>query len=106
MSTETVRMVDLEELRFDRRNPRLPEFDLGADATDEDTIRLLWERMDVQEIAMSIAASGFFSHEPLIFAREAGENVVIEGNRRLAATKLLVSPSLVERTELARPQDR
>ena len=43
---------------------------------------------------MSIAASGFFRHEPVIVAREKGENVVIEGNRRLAAVKLLLSNEL------------
>ena len=52
--------------------------------------------MDVKELVMSIAASGFFSHEPLVVAQEGGKNVVIEGNRRLAAVKVLLNPALAE----------
>ena len=57
-------------------------------------VKLLWDVMDVRELVLSIEASGFFSHEPIIVAREDGENVVIEGNRRLAAVKLLLDPEL------------
>ncbi len=104
MLTEPIELFELEELTFDRQNPRLPEFDLGAEATDEEIVRLLWERMDVREIAMSIAASGFFSHEPLIVALEETKNVVIEGNRRLAATKLLANPSLSRKLKISVPE--
>ena len=47
---------------------------------------------------MSIAASGYFDHEPLFVAREQGKDVVIEGNRRLAAVKLLLDANA--RTDL------
>lgn len=52
--------------------------------------------MDVRELVQSIAASGFFDHEPLIVATERGKNVVIEGNRRLAAVRVLLDPKLIE----------
>ena len=65
-------------------------------ATEAELIRVLWEAMDVRELVLSIAASGFFRHEPLIVAREDGKNVVIEGNRRLAAVKLLRNPGLAK----------
>ncbi|MXY52589.1 MAG: hypothetical protein F4Y86_08715 [Gammaproteobacteria bacterium] len=78
------------DLHFDRRNPRLAEYDVGPDADDDEIIPILWEAMDVLELVQSIAASGFFSHEPLIVARERDEYVVIEGNRRLAAVKVLL----------------
>ena len=41
---------------------------------------------------MSIAASGFFRHEPLIVSQEDDKNIVIEGNRRLAAVNILLNP--------------
>jgi hypothetical protein len=51
--------------------------------------------MAVEEVAMSIAFSGYFDHEPL-FVEPArnGTYVVIEGNRRLAAVKLLIDGTL------------
>ncbi len=45
--------------------------------------------MAVDELALSIAANGFYRHEPLYAAREQGKLYVVEGNRRLAAVKLL-----------------
>ncbi len=44
---------------------------------------------------MSIAYSGYFDYEP-VFVEKAkdGEFIVIEGNRRLAAVKLLLDAGL------------
>ena len=94
MDTEQIKMMKVSDLAFDVKNPRLVEFDLSANATEEDVIQILWEAMDVREVMMSIAASGFFPHEPLIVAQEKVKNVVIEGNRRLAAVKILLEPAL------------
>ena len=94
MDTEEIKMMKVSDLAFDLKNPRLVEFDLSANATEEDVIQILWEAMDVREVMMSIAASGFFPHEPLIVAQEKEKNVVIEGNRRLAAVKILLEPAL------------
>ena len=96
MDTEEIKMMKVSDLAFDVKNPRLVEFDLSANATEEDVIQILWEAMDVREVMMSIAASGFFLHEPLIVARENGKNIVIEGNRRLAAVKILLNPAVAE----------
>ena len=92
-STDIVPMK-VSQLSFDTGNPRLPEFDLAATSSDVEIVQILWDAMDVRELAMSIAASGFFPHEPLIVAQENEKNVVIEGNRRLAAVKLLLNPAL------------
>ncbi|MDE2818089.1 MAG: ParB N-terminal domain-containing protein [Chloroflexota bacterium] len=93
MSTQVHPTMKVSELDFDLKNPRLSEYELGANSTDVDVIRVLWEAMDVRELVLSIAASGFFSHEPIIVAKEDGRNVVIEGNRRLAAVKVLLDPT-------------
>lgn len=101
MDTDRIVPMKVSDLAFDLRNPRLPEYDLAGDAAETDVIRILWDAMDVKELVMSIAASGFFRHEPLVVAREGGRNVVIEGNRRLAAVKLLRGRELAGELDLA-----
>ena len=92
MNSGEIRPFDVSELAFDVKNPRLAGFDTGGGETE--IIKTLWEMMDVEELVLSIAASGYFPHEPVIVATESGRNVVIEGNRRLAAVKLLRQPAL------------
>ena len=95
MTTEAYsRRIKVSDLSFDVKNPRLSEYDLSANSTEADVIELLWDVMDVRELVLSIEASGFFPHEPIIVAYEDEKNVVIEGNRRLAAVKLLSNPKL------------
>ena len=96
MDTEEIKLMKVSELAFDLKNPRLVEFDLAENATEEDVIQILWETMDVREVMMSIAASGYFPHESLIVAQEQEKNVVIEGNRRLAAVKVLLNPAVAK----------
>ena len=96
MNTGNITSTNSMDLVFDRKNPRLSEFSLTSGSTDMEVIGVLWEAMDVQELVMSIAASGFFRHEPLIVAQENGKNVVIEGNRRLAAVRILLDPAMFE----------
>ena len=93
---EDTQWLSTDSLRFDRKNPRLAEYGVAETSDDEDIISLLWDTMDIRELVQSIAASGYFPHEPLIVVRENGENVVIEGNRRLAAVKALLDPALSE----------
>jgi hypothetical protein len=85
----------LDELQLDANNPRLAELGIASNATQFDLIKALWEEMAVEEVAMSIAYSGYFEHEPL-FVEEAanGKFTVIEGNRRFAAVQLLVDADL------------
>ena len=96
MNSEKITPMEVSKLTFDLKNPRLPEFGLTDNSTEADVIKVLWEAMDVEELVMSIAASGFFRHEPLIVAEEDGKNIVIEGNRRLAAVKVLLKPSIAK----------
>jgi len=80
-----------QDLRFDVRNPRLSE---DEDVSQEELLKRLWRDFAVDELALSIAANGFFPHEPLFAAEEEGELVVVEGNRRLAAVRLLRHASM------------
>jgi len=82
------------ELHFDRRNPRLVGYGIEASTPEIDIIKILWREMAVDEVAMSIATTGFWQQEPLVVALEAKKWVVIEGNRRLAAVRALLNPDL------------
>lgn len=92
MNSGDIMLFEVSELAFDVKNPRLAGLYRGGD--ESEIIKMLWEMMDVEELVLSIAASGYFSHEPVIVDREDDSNVVIEGNRRLAAVKLLRQPAL------------
>ena len=104
MSTDLVTRVAVMDLTFDLKNPRLPEFGLTKESTELEVIKVLWDAMDVRELVLSIAASGFFQHEPLIVDQDDGKNVVIEGNRRLAAVKVLIDPEVADSLNADSPQ--
>lgn len=92
-----IEWMPVEELNFDRTNPRLAGYGIQPKTSDEELIDVLWSEMAVDEVAMSIAASGFWAQEPLIVSKEKGVWVVIEGNRRLAAVKALIDPKVAGR---------
>lgn len=89
--------IPVKDLHFDRTNPRLAEYGVSPQATDDDILTILWDAMDVRELVQSIAASGFFPHEALIVSCEKGKNIVIEGNRRLAAVKVLLNNQIAKK---------
>ena len=103
MNSSDIEFREVSTLNFDVMNPRLVEFDLTDKSTEAEVVQCLWDAMDVRELVMSIEASGFFSHEPLIVALEGGKNIVIEGNRRLAAVKLLTDAALASKLKLSIP---
>ncbi len=90
------KLLNVADLEFDRKNPRLAEYGIEPTTKDLEILKTLWEAMDVMELVQSIAASGFFQHEPLIVSKEDGKNIVIEGNRRLAALKVLLNPAIAK----------
>lgn len=88
--------IPADELSFDYRNPRIAEFNYNENTPEKEIIRTLWNVMGVEEIVLSIKASGFFQHEPLIALEEGGKKVIIEGNRRLAAVKCILHPEIAD----------
>lgn len=89
-----IRLAKADELHFDFKNPRLVEFQ-GL-ANEKNILNVLWKNMDINELVMSILASGFFKSEALYVVREEGKLIVIEGNRRLAAIKAILHPELIK----------
>jgi len=100
-----IKDVPLELLLLDADNPRLAS---GAGGNlQKELLRVLWNEMAVDELALSIAANGFFRYEPLFVIPQAShetENVkyvVLDGNRRLAAVLLLRDDKLREELRAA-----
>lgn len=93
MNNYKIEEISVDLLHFDYENPRLAEFNLDSNTDENEILKLLWQTMAVEEIVLSIAASGFFNHEPLIIFEETIKRkkafVVLEGNRRLAAVKII-----------------
>ncbi|MDE0449597.1 MAG: hypothetical protein OXH96_23245 [Spirochaetaceae bacterium] len=96
--------IPVDHLNFDRHSARLVEFGVTPKTTDEEMIQLLWDTMDIHELVLSISAGGFFRYERLVVAREAGNNIVIEGNRRLAAVRVLLEPGIVDSGQVTIPK--
>ena len=91
--------VEVERLRLDRQNPRL--IGEGENASEEFIIGRLYRSADLGELLQSISANGYMDIEPLIVMPEdpqskEGNLIVLEGNRRLAALRLLREPELVK----------
>ena len=97
MEPETITKVSVEQLRLDRLNPRL----IGGDdnASDEAIVARLYRAAELDELLQSITANGYMDIEPLVVMDDPGarngELIVLEGNRRLAALRLLREPDLV-----------
>jgi hypothetical protein len=86
-----VQLAPFGNLFLDNANPRLAELNLSI--REQDRILLwLWKNKAVSELVDSMLAGGYWRHEELFVSKEGGKLVVIEGNRRLAAVKLLMEP--------------
>jgi len=93
LTDSAFQQIPTKDLVLDAHNPRLAEYGISPDASPFDLLKTLWDEMAVAEVAMSIAYSGYFQHEPLFVETDgSGKFVVIEGNRRLAAVRLLLEP--------------
>ena len=86
------------ELYFDLKNPRF--LDEGF-ATEEEIIAHLIEKVDIDELLQSIQSAGYVDFEPVVVLRN--ENIVLEGNRRLAALRLLSDENLRRRLKVILP---
>ena len=111
--------LSVEKLFLDPENPRLPEIVQGSN--EDDLLLTLYKDFDLRELAESLSQNGYFDEEPLVaipkdlpakfkgktyellnkdkgyysFINNADTNfIVVEGNRRIAAVKILLSSEL------------
>lgn len=91
----TVSQMKASDLYFDRMNPRMVEYQINASTPENSIIKILWQEMAIDELVLSIIAHGFFENEAMYAVLEDNKYVVVEGNRRLAAVKAILNPSIV-----------
>ena len=97
---------ETSKLAFDKENPRFTP-DMNIDGGDDiDIIRELNTHADLGELVQSIAASGYVDIEPLVVWQDPKRRrlIVLEGNRRLAAIRLLTESSLAAELNIATPE--
>ena len=91
------RSIDAADLLFDTKNPRLVGEHLSDQATDIQIIKNLAEGADLAELVISIEENTFVDFEPIVvIAAPDNKFRVLEGNRRLAAIRLLQNESIAQ----------
>jgi hypothetical protein len=84
----SITMIDTDQLSFDPENPRF--YRLNDASSVEAVLEEMLDDESVQDLMLSIGSKGYFGGEPLLVTpSNGGGYTVVEGNRRLAATKLL-----------------
>jgi len=95
MSDNSKRDEQVIKLKLDRENPRLVEFGITPSSSEQEIMMILYKEMAITELMYSIAKNKYWTYEPLIIMPiEDGKFVVLEGNRRLTALKLLLGIDL------------
>jgi hypothetical protein len=94
-----IELVDPNDLKLDLHNPRMAEMEFQD---EEQVLRHLIKEYDVDELVLSILTAGWLDYEPLIVERPT--NTVIEGNRRLAALRLINDGTLREKVNYSLPE--
>jgi len=94
-ASHPLRKVDPLTLKLDALNPRFAAYG-GGRRSEKNVIEYLLDTADLRELVASIAANGYIDLEPLIVLNESQGSAltVIEGNRRVAAIRLLRNPDL------------
>lgn len=93
MNRPQVQDIHIDDLLFDPDNPRLPL--TRRSNNNSEVFEYLIKKENLFDLMASIGVNGFYPTEPLIAVPsndDAGKFVVVEGNRRLAALKLLSNP--------------
>jgi hypothetical protein len=93
-STWPKKKISATTLRLDLNNPRLSE--TTKKLNQNEIIDYLIENEKVYELAIDIATKGYFLNEQPIIAKENGRYHVLEGNRRVSASKILINPDLIK----------
>jgi len=93
-------MAKHASLHFDRNNPRSGD---RIFTSEDEVLKFLIQNADVDELVTSIQSAGWVDFEPLIVQQKS--NVVLEGNRRLAALRLLTDTATRNRLGYKIPND-
>lgn len=85
------RSLSIEHLKLDINNPRF-SYQSTKKLNQTEIVKFLIERYEVYELAKDVAMNGYMLGEEPIVCKEDDAFVVLEGNRRMAACKILLNP--------------
>lgn len=94
MSNAEFKRIPYKNLILDAHNPRLPK-SMG-NKSEKEIISFFLSDASLIELMLAIGKNGFFEGEQLLVIPQDAKYLVIEGNRRLSAVKLLHNPSLAD----------
>ncbi len=86
--------VAIGDLSLDSANPRMPESVLRD---EKSMMAFIAESTAIEDLMQAIAQNGFFEGEPVVAIEENGKLIVVEGNRRLTAVRLLNNPYIIDK---------
>lgn len=86
------RLLSIENLKLDVRNPRFSYQSTNKEMNQTEIVKYLIANHAVYELAKAIAINGYLLNEEPIVCKEGDSYVVLEGNRRVAACKILLNP--------------
>ncbi|MCF6268080.1 MAG: hypothetical protein L3J41_00015 [Melioribacteraceae bacterium] len=86
--------ISIKNLVLDTNNPRLPKS--MANKSEKEIINFFLSETSLVELMLAIGKNNFFEGEQLLVIPESEKFIVIEGNRRLSAVKLLKEPQLAD----------
>ena len=86
-----IQTIGIEKLRLDEQNPRLPE---SVSRDESSMLEYIATTTALEDLMEAIGENDFFPGEPIVVIPDGDHFIVIEGNRRLAAVKLLSNPGL------------
>ncbi|OAZ99735.1 ParB N-terminal domain-containing protein [Halomonas sp. G11] len=89
-----IKMIDVNLLHLDFRNPRLPS---NVQKTEKSILKYIATTTSLEDLMEAIAQNGFFPGEPLVAIKEDEKYIIVEGNRRLSAVRLLNNPNEIDR---------
>jgi hypothetical protein len=93
-------MAEHAELHFDKSNPRTADHEFK---TEDQVLKFLVDNADVDELVTSMQSAGWVDFDPMIVERKT--DTVLEGNRRLAALRLLTDEDTRKRVNYKVPND-
>ncbi|MEL6675220.1 MAG: ParB N-terminal domain-containing protein [Bacteroidota bacterium] len=95
MNLNKIESIPLDQIKLDPNNPRLPRS--LQNAGEKEIITWMLKDASLLDLIASIIENGFFPGEPIIVEDKKSERdhyIVIEGNRRVAASKIISDPDL------------
>ena len=87
-----LKVLNINQIKFDKKNPRLPK---TSPRNDSEIIKYLARKTGLTDLMISIGVNNFFPGETIVVTPSQNDKyTVLEGNRRLAALRLLQNPEL------------